>query len=215
MRQHVNPLSHFFQVDREIPELQTLYENEELPLHIDIGCARGNFLIKLAELEPHWNYLGLDIRSSLISAANRDRDLLELRNLAFFFCNANVSLQKFLGESHDSNLKRVSIQFPDPWFKRRHYKRKVFQLELISLISCACPQGAQLFIQSDILSIIEEMELLIYSTNCFFKIHPKNTRFIGYNPFKIKTEREDYVMTKGLPIYRILFERNSERCPNI
>ena len=69
-------------------------------------------------------------------------------------------------------------------------------------------KGSQLFIQSDIFSIIEEMESLIFTTNCFKKIHPDNKRFIQFNPFKINTEREDYAIRKKLPIYRILFERN-------
>tara|TARA_Y100001968_G_scaffold243720_1_gene227614 strand:+ start:5037 stop:5699 length:663 start_codon:yes stop_codon:yes gene_type:complete len=212
MRQHVNPLSHFFQVDRELPAFHTLYEKEELPLHIDIGCARGKFLIELSQLDPNWNYLGLDIRASLISSANREKEFLNLNNLAFLFCNANVSLQSCADQLRYSKLKRVSIQFPDPWFKRRHYKRRILQPELLFLLSNTFEKGSQFFIQSDVYSILEEMELLILSTNCFIKNHPNNTRFIAFNPFKITTEREKYAIINKLPIYRVLFERNSNKC---
>ena len=62
---------------------------------------------------------------------------------------------------------------------------------------------------------IEEMEKLVLDTNCFIKAHPNNTRFIDNNPFKIKTEREDYAIRRDLPVYRILFERNLVKCPSL
>ena len=48
MRQHVNPLSkHFFEID-PIPPLHEIFENPRLPLHLDIGCASGDFILELA-----------------------------------------------------------------------------------------------------------------------------------------------------------------------
>ena len=46
MRQHVNPLSkNFFETD-PIPPLIQVFENPKLPLHLDIGCASGDFLFE-------------------------------------------------------------------------------------------------------------------------------------------------------------------------
>ena len=50
MRQHVNPLSRFFQLPLELPAPQELFEHPNLPIHLDIGCARGFFLLELAAL---------------------------------------------------------------------------------------------------------------------------------------------------------------------
>ena len=66
MRQHVNPLSSFFQKPIELPSSDSLFLNNELPIHLDIGCARGQFLIDMALLNPKWNYVGVEIRSPLI-----------------------------------------------------------------------------------------------------------------------------------------------------
>ena len=215
MRQHVNPLSRFFQLPIELPSVKDLFATENLPIHLDIGSARGKFLIDLAVLDPKWNYLGLEIRNSLVYSAQQEKDQLELENLAFHFCNVNVSLENWISQLKYGQLQRVSIQFPDPWFKRRHYKRKVLQPELLVLITQNLQIGSQLFIQSDILSIIEEMESLVELTNCFDRKHPNNSRFIACNPFNINTERENYAIRNNLPVYRILFERNSEPCFNL
>ena len=100
MRQHVNPLSRFFQIEKELPELNELFENIDLPIHIDIGCARGKFLLEMAALNKDWNYLGIEIRESLVNSAEKQRIDSKLNNLKYLFCNANVSIDSWL-----SNLK--------------------------------------------------------------------------------------------------------------
>ena len=49
VRQHVNPLSRFFQQARPLPPADALFSQPELPLHLDIGCARGRFLLAMAQ----------------------------------------------------------------------------------------------------------------------------------------------------------------------
>ena len=72
MRQHVNPLSRFFQLDNGLPRPDQLFENSDLPIHLDIGCARGKFLIEMAAANNHFNYLGLEIRKPLVFAAEKE-----------------------------------------------------------------------------------------------------------------------------------------------
>ena len=57
MRQHVNPLSKkFFEID-PIPPIKDIFDNPKLPLHLDIGCASGDFLIELSLQNKNWNYI--------------------------------------------------------------------------------------------------------------------------------------------------------------
>ncbi|MFN5222318.1 MAG: tRNA (guanosine(46)-N7)-methyltransferase TrmB, partial [Cyanobacteriota bacterium] len=49
MRQHVNPLSRFYQLPRPLPPPGQLFADGGLPLHLDIGSARGRFLRAMAE----------------------------------------------------------------------------------------------------------------------------------------------------------------------
>ena len=96
MRQHVNPLSAFFLDPKDIPEINQLFNNENLLFHVDIGCARGNFLLKMASQFPHINFLGLEIREKLVILAEKDRIKLKLHNLKFMFINASVNLENIL-----------------------------------------------------------------------------------------------------------------------
>ena len=48
MRQHVNPLSNNFDEIEKIPSLTEMFDDSNLNLHLDIGCAAGEFLFDLA-----------------------------------------------------------------------------------------------------------------------------------------------------------------------
>ncbi len=118
VRQHVNPLSNVFQVPVLPPDWSQIYKDLSKPLHLDIGCARGRFILSMAQVEPAWNFLGLEIRQPLVEEANNIAAEKQLTNLYYFFCNANNSLKTVLQSLPPAMLQRVTIQFPDPWFKQ-------------------------------------------------------------------------------------------------
>ncbi len=215
MRQHVNPLSRFFQLPKKLPQIEDLFDNYELPIHLDIGSARGKFLLDLASTRTDWNYLGLEIRNQLVVSAEREREMLGLANLKFLFCNVNVSLESWLREIPLHRLQFVSIQFPDPWFKKRHQKRRVVRPSLILLLASALEGNCQIFIQSDVLEVMEDMTLVIESSGCFDLDHSESSRWILANPFNVPTERECYVEAKGLPVYRAIYKRNYKLPPKL
>ena len=216
MRQHVNPLSSFFQQPRPLPAPAELFPRPGQPLHLDIGCARGRFLLALAEQEPGSNHLGVEIRLALVEAAEAERQALGLANLHYLFCNANISLQDWLACLPAGLLERVSIQFPDPWFKQKHHKRRVLQPALLQALAGALSPGKELFIQSDVLAVITPMVQLIEASGGFdrpdFERPDEDRRpWRATNPLPVPSEREAYVMAQGLPVYRVLYRRNNSR----
>jgi len=210
MRQHVNPLSRVHQQLLPLPPPPELFDKPGAPIHLDIGCARGGFLLELAQQEPERNYLGVEIRQPLVQAAETDRQALGLGNLQYLYCNANVSLEQWLTALPPGQLERVSIQFPDPWFKKRHHKRRVLQPALLIAIAGALAEQQELFIQSDVLDVIEPMVLLIEASG-YFRRPPQDGRpWRLDNPLAVATERERLVLEQGLPVYRVLYRRNRQ-----
>ncbi len=209
-RQHVNPLSQFFQVPFSLPDKATIFDKPQYPIHLDIGSARGKFLIELASKYPMWNFLGLEIREPLVISAEKKRNQLGLNNLRFLFCNVNVSLDKWLLDLHQNQLKRVSIQFPDPWFKRKHFKRRVLQPYLLNSLASSLVEGGEIFIQSDILEVMESM-MEVIDSSCYFDRKLLNgVQWLDQNPYETYTERELYALERDLPIYRTMYFRNSK-----
>ena len=209
MRQHVNPLSQYFQLPLSLPSAAILFKDPNSPIHLDIGSSKGEFLIELASKYQKWNFLGLEIREALVISSERRRNKLELDNLKFLYCNVNVSLDEWLANLNYGQLKRVSIQFPDPWFKRKHIKRRVLKTSLINSISRYMTKGGELFIQSDIYKLIESMNYVIDDCNYFDRKYEYGSRWLNENPYKVSTDRELLVSKKDLPIYRAMYIRNS------
>ena len=89
MRQHVNPLSKNFDEIEKIPSLIEMFDDSKLNLHLDIGCAAGEFLFDLALENTNWNYIGIEIREKLVKTAKLKVREREIKNLYFVFGNAH------------------------------------------------------------------------------------------------------------------------------
>ena len=135
MRQHVNPLSRNFNEIERLPSLSEMFGDSQLNLHLDIGCAAGEFLFDLALANTGWNYIGIEIRERLVKTAKLHVRQKEIKNLYFVFGNAHNILNDDQNKFIIKNVKSISFNFPDPWFKKRHYKRRVIQPEFIKILS--------------------------------------------------------------------------------
>ena len=156
-RQHVNPLKRELQVPAEPLDWNVSYEDPSLPLILDIGCGYGRFLLALANKMPGYNGLGLEIREPVVDRANRWAEGLSLQNrVRFVLANATVSLAHML-RNFPAPLSLVTIQFPDPHFKKRHRKRRVVQPQLVASVRDLLVPGGRLFLQSDVLGVAEDM----------------------------------------------------------
>lgn len=200
VRQHVNPLSQKYQNPIAVPLWEKIYADLFRPVHLDIGCARGKFLLTMAEQYPDWNFLGVEIREPLVIEANEQGRSLGLTNLHFLFGNINVEPLNFL-QSLPQAPRRVSIQFPDPWFKTRHSKRRVVQPELVQALADVLEPGSQVFLQSDVALVAQEMAEQFESQPQF------RPQLCEENPWGVPTEREMACERLERPVYRRLLER--------
>ncbi len=206
MRQHVNPLSSNFNQIERIPSLSEMFSDSKLNLHLDIGCAAGEFLFDLALDNTSWNYLGIEIREKLVRNAKSKVIEREIKNLYFVFGNANNILNDVQSKFIIKNLKSISLNFPDPWFKKRHYKRRVIQSEFIDFLSNSLQKGTLIFIKTDVEDLFEYMDCIISSNFCFQKIDKKDFNYYkSFNPNKIKTNREKYVILNQLDIFERIY----------
>jgi len=205
VREHVNPLAKKYSVAIAPPVWTDVYADWSKPLSLDIGSARGRYILQMAQLKPDWNFLGLEIREPLVDRCNEVRDELNLKNLHYIFCNANVSLAGLL--TPDS-LHEVTIQFPDPWFKRRQQKRRAVQPELVSTLAELLVSNGDVFLQSDVFEVAEDMRQHFDANDSFINVAGAGS-FADDSifPEHIPTERESSVRSQGLPVYRAYFKR--------
>ena len=208
MRQHVNPLSRNFNQIERIPSLVEMFGDPKLNLHLDIGCASGDFLFDLALVNTSWNYLGIEIRERLVKTAKSKVRATEINNLYFVFGNAINILNDVQSKFIMKNVKSVSFNFPDPWFKKRHYKRRVVQPDFINVLSNSLPKGSLIFIKTDVKDLFDYMDCTISSNFNFQKIDKKDFDLNkSFNPSNFKTNREKYVIVNQLDIFERIYRK--------
>jgi len=108
------------------------------PLEIDFGCHRGAFLIGMAALHPGSNFLGIEKQSDRVNKCNARAVRLGLSNAAAIQGLGVEALQAL----PPASVSIFHLYFPDPWPKRRHSNRRVFQKNFLAEIRRVLrPQG--------------------------------------------------------------------------
>ena len=217
IRPHVNPLQRRFQVrpDLEALAAQLDFEDPSLPLHIDVGCGKGHFCADLAEARRDINVLGIEIREALVDEARRLCVLSGVPNLKFLAGSANI----LVGPCCDallphSRLCSASINFPDPWPKRAHRKRRVCQPDLVRALAERLNVDAAetsdrgfVLVQSDVPELAEEMRATFLESGLFEDNTTEETTVFAFGPVTIQTERERQAARRGTPVTRFCLVR--------
>ena len=96
------------------------------PVEIEVGCGKGLFLLTSAQTQPQVNFLGIEIeRKYQLFAATRMAKR-GLSNVRLVKADARFFLHAFVAAG---SCQAVHVYFPDPWWKTRHQKRRVFTPE--------------------------------------------------------------------------------------
>jgi len=206
MRQHVNPFSKNFDEIERIPPLIEMFDDSNFPLHLDIGSASGDFLFDLALSNTNWNYLGIEIREKLVRTAKTKVQEREMKNLYFIFGNANKIVNNFYSEFINNNLKSISFNFPDPWFKKRHHKRRIIQPDFINILSKSMQKNSLIFVKTDVKDLFDYMDYTISNNFDFKIIDQKDLNYSEiFNPNKVQTNREKYAIVNELDIFERVY----------
>ena len=219
IRPHTNPLQSRF-TEQRLQEDQVQFDAAR-PLHVDIGCGKGHFCADLASSRPDINVLGIEIREQLVDEAKRLRELTASGNLDFVAGSANALFAPCVDALQPGALASCSVQFPDPWPRRRHQKRRVVQQPLVRDIASRLPSGGFVFLQSDVEELAREMRTAFLECGAFELPPAEQHDQHGWlledaRPFEsVRTERERQATRRQLGVWRALLVRTSDVMDNI
>jgi len=200
IRQHTNPLLAAY--DHFRGGRSAL--REEWPLEIEIGCADAQFLFERAAREPACNYVGLEIREELVHLVNRKAREQDLP-VTGVFCQAQRHLREIFAPG---SVDRIYINFPDPWFKRRHVDRRMVDEVLIAGCAEVARPGGELFVQTDVWDIALDALAALEGREDAFVNQAGSWRFWREgNPYGVRSWREQNAEETGLPIWRLMYRR--------
>ncbi len=195
-RRHANPFAMRFEV---APVDLGVYGRTQ-PLALDIGFGEGIFAIELARRHPEWNVLGFEIREHYVRWLNDGARAREITNLHAVQANASTHLDTVVP---DKSVGFVAINFPDPWFKRRHIKRRVLNGPWLAILEKKLLPGAELHAMSDYEPIARQMNKVMSVAAGWDVVVPLTST--GPSTTGIMTEREARHSGRGEPIHRMAY----------
>lgn len=172
-------------------------------VEVEIGCADAQFLFERATLDPSRLYVGLEIREDFTLLVNKKakRDGLPVHAV---FCHAQLHVKEVFAAGA---VERVYVNFPDPWFKKRHHVRRMVDPALADQIAHALRPGGELFFQTDVWAIALDAMATFDSDERFVNASGEWSFWKQGNPYGVRSWREQNAEETGLPIYRIMYRR--------
>lgn len=197
IRQHVNPNDVFFETFRGVrPVLRPGHRVE-----VEIGCADAQFLFERAAQDPATDFVGLEIREDLVDYVAKKAAKTGLHVQAVF-CHAQLHMKQIFAPHVAA---RVYVNFPDPWFKRRHHDRRMVDSQLAEQIDYLLAPDGELFVQTDVWDIA--IDALSAFEPLFVNQAGEWTFWKQPNPYGVRSWREQNAEETGLPIWRLLYRR--------
>ena len=119
----------------------------DAPVELEVGSGKGLFLANAAAANPGHNFLGIEIARKYAGQAAVRLAKGELTNARMLPGDARAFLNRFVAPA---SLAALHIYFPDPWWKKRHKKRRVFCEPFVVDVARALVPGGDFWIATDV-----------------------------------------------------------------
>lgn len=193
-------------IDPSLDLLRHLHELEELdcplvpvrlfpreaPLEVEVGTGKGLFMRRAATDMPEHNFLGIEISRNYARFAAAGLAKRQLSNGCVVHGDA---IRMFRDYCASASLAAVHVYFPDPWWKKRHHKRRVINAAFVADIERTLQSDGRLHFWTD----VEDYYHLALA------VIAEHTNLAG--PFDVAEELATHTLD-----YRTHFERRMRLC---
>lgn len=176
----------------------TRFFGNEHPVEIDAGCGRGLFLANAALERPETNYLGIEIDYREARRGARRLRRREMPNARVLGGDVREAFDRYVPPG---SISAVHVYFPDPWWKRRHRRRRLFTDEFVSLVARVLRPGGVVHVWTDVEEYFGVMSALMDHDPRFEPLPPPPERLPGHD-MDYRTSFERKKRKAGAKIWR-------------
>lgn len=171
---------------------------EDKPIDIEIGFGKGQFIVEKAKLYKDINFIGFEVKKGLVDYTISLIEKDSLSNIYVEKSYANISIpQKIPNE----RIRNIYINFPDPWWKRKHKKRRILQTDYIKLFYNSLKTDGIIYVRTDVKEYSDFVRKKFSEFNEFKEIEHD---IISDN---IMSNREARCIEEGLDVYYLAFKK--------
>ena len=171
------------------------------PVELEIGIGKGLFMAYTGLQHPERNFIGIEIRRKYLSKALDRVEKRPLPNVRLCHGDAFAFMDEHLP---DHCLSVIHLYFPDPWHKKRHHKRRLFDPEFLKLVRRTLVPEGQMLIATDHKDYWEWITEVLNGQDFLEKTERLPEAAVGS---KGLTNYEIKYQEEGRPIYRIGYRK--------
>jgi len=191
-------------VDRPSPPLWDEVFGFQGPLELEIGAGAGGFALEYCRRFPHVRYVAFEWRKKYARDTMYRAEKLGLRNLRAIEADARALVPRLFTEGA---LSAVHFQFPDPWWKRAHFKRAILTPAFAQLLLKLSLPGALFDLRTDVEDRAHQMLATLEEAGWHNPLGAG--AFHPYAPDEVPSTRERRYLITGQPVYRARLRKPS------
>jgi tRNA (guanine-N7-)-methyltransferase len=146
-------------------DFHEIFKNDQ-PVELDVGCGKGLFLFNQAQARPEVNFLGVDWSRTYSRLAAARIVRRGIRNVQI----VSDDVWRLFPRFPDRSFQAIHAYFPDPWWKMRHRKRRLFRPEFLEQVHRLLIDGGRLFVATDVEEYFQVIVALTAQSPCLERI---------------------------------------------
>lgn len=176
------------------------------PLEMEIGSGKGGFLLRQARANPDRNYFGIEWANKYVRYAADRMVRWSVANVRLMRTDAAHFMQHHVPERC---LDALHVYHPDPWPKKRHHKRRLFQPPFVEAAVRALKPDARWAVQTDHADYYHIIRELLDARGELVEI-PFEDPDYGTVDDRTETNFEVKYLRQGRQIHRLAYRRAKE-----
>ena len=173
------------------------------PVELEVGFGKGLFLLNACQACPDVNFLGIEIlRKYQLYAATRFAKR-GLRNVRLVKGDAREFLRDYVA---DDSFQAIHVYFPDPWWKKRHMKRRLFTGDFAAQCERTLEPGGGLYVVTDVADYFGIISELLQHRTHLQLLPPPDPKEPNHD-LDYLTNFERKFRKEGRAIYRGVYEK--------
>ena len=176
------------------------FKNKENPIHLELGCGKGQFISRLASKNSNINYIAIDLVDAMLGLAKRNvEEEYKVQNKEV----DNLILTRFDIErillilNKEDNIKRIYINFCNPWPKGKHRKKRLTHTRQLEKYKKFLKKGAEIWFKTDDDELFEESLEYFKESNLEIKYITYDLHNSGFEG-NVTTEHEEMFTAQGI-----------------
>ena len=189
------------------------FKNPNNPIHLELGCGKGQFISNLASSNLNVNYIAIDLVDAMLGLAKRNvEQVYKEKNIE----PENVVLTRFDIEripmilDKTDNIERIYINFCNPWPRGKHHKKRLTHTRQLEKYRTFLNDNGEIYFKTDDDQLFADT--LNYLKDTKFEIEKYTYDLANENDFwnNIETEHERMFKEQGIKIKALIAKKISE-----